>query len=261
VRSEATGIETDIIRFAEIDSTNAEALRQANAGQHGPAWVLASSQNQGRGRHGRHWSSQEGGLFATYLLVLNLPLQTLLALTFVASVAVHQTAQAHTPAEIGPDLTLKWPNDLLADGRKIAGILIQTEPLGGGKTAIAIGIGLNVANDLQDASVAATSLSQLGGTHTVEAVFTTLAQAMAEQMLIWNRGQGVEKIFAAWQSRAMANGTATQVRLPHGKITGTYAGLDPTGGLRLRLASGDIQVIHAGDVVFAPPQTEPGAHP
>jgi len=260
VPASASGTVPEIFRYAELDSTNAEALRQAKRGQVA-AWFLAESQVQGRGRHGRQWSSRPGGLFATHLLVLDLPVRTLVALTFVAGIAVHQTAAAHVPASIRPDLLLKWPNDLLAGGAKLAGILIQTEPLSAGKTAIAIGVGLNVANDVKTTSGQAASLAQLGGSRSVNSVFSTLAAAMTEQISLWNEGQGLSAVLAAWQDRAMIKGTATQVRLPQGTIKGTYAGLDASGGLLLRLDEGLMRTIHAGDIVISPPQTEAGAHP
>jgi len=260
VSARTSGDAPEIFRYAELDSTNAEALRQAKKGQ-AAAWFLAESQVQGRGRHGRQWSSRPGGLFATHLLVLDLPVRTLNALTFAAGIAVHQTAAAHVPAAIHPDLLLKWPNDLLAGGAKLAGILIQTEPLGTGKTAIAIGVGLNVANDVETSSGQAASLALLGGSNSVNAVFSTLAAAMAEQISVWDGGQGLSAVLAAWQGRAMKKGTATQVRLPQGTIKGTYAGLDASGGLLLRLDEGKMRTIHAGDIIISPPQTEAGVHP
>lgn len=254
--------EPEIFRFADIDSTNAEALRRARLGQDKPAWFVAQTQSRGRGRYGRGWSSAPGGLYASYLLVSDLPVQALVGLTFVAGIAVHQTVATHLAKTATPDLLLKWPNDILAGGAKIAGILIQTEPLDKGATAIAIGVGLNVVNTPEGGEIQATSLSQLGGNANVELVFSTLADVMAGQLSLWDQGRGMPAILAAWQARAMAPGTATRVRLPQGTITGTYAGLDPSGGLRLRLESGKTQTIHAGDITISPPlQTRSGAHP
>jgi len=261
VPAQTSGNDPEIFCFAELDSTNAEALRRAKKGRAGPAWFVAETQGKGRGRHGRKWSSGPGGLYATYLWVLSLPVQTLAGLTFVTGIAVHQTVGAHLPAGVGPDLKLKWPNDLLAGGAKIAGILIQTEPLAGGQTAIAIGVGLNIANSMENTSAQAASLAQLGGENTVAPVFATLTVSMAEQISVWDEGRGLAAVLAAWQSRAMEYGTETQVRLPQGTIRGTYAGLDPSGALLLRLNTGKTRTIHAGDIVIPSRQTEAGAYP
>ncbi|VAW13839.1 hypothetical protein MNBD_ALPHA09-659 [hydrothermal vent metagenome] len=255
------GPEPDVLRFAVTGSTNADALRQARKGRAADAWFVAEEQNGGRGRHGRHWTSARGGLYATRLLVLDLPLQNLVGLTLVAGIAVYDTAASHLAGKSEPGLMLKWPNDLLANGAKLAGILIETESLGARGTAIAIGVGLNVANPLSGDAAKATSLSLLGGTKDVGAVFSTLGHALAEQLMVWDASRGFAAVAAAWERRAMAVGTPTQVRLPNGAIKGTYAGLDSTGGLRLRLASGAIRAIHAGEITLAPVERRTRSQP
>ena len=246
------GREPEILRFAAIDSTNAEALRQARKGRTTEAWFVAGEQGHGRGRHGRHWSSPPGGVYATRLLVSSLPLQNLVGLTLVAGIAVYDTAATHIPAGGEPQLMLKWPNDLLAGGAKLAGVLIETEPLAPRMTAIAIGVGINVATHPGAGEAEATSLSALGGASDVEAVFATLTDALAGQLSVWDEARGGAAVAAAWERRAMAVGTPTRLRLPGETIKGTYAGLDPCGGLRLRLASGEIRAIHAGEIAITP---------
>src|SRR5580658_542086 len=117
-----------------VDSTNAEALRRARAGERGPLWIVARTQSAGRGRA---WESAAGNLHATLLLSDPAPPAAAPQLGFVAALALHDAAHAAAPAL---DLALKWPNDLLCGGRKIAGILIEGE---GVPLVVAIGIGVN----------------------------------------------------------------------------------------------------------------------
>jgi BirA family biotin operon repressor/biotin-[acetyl-CoA-carboxylase] ligase len=132
-----------VVRFDEIDSTNEEARRRVVSGDAGPAWLVARSQTAGRGRLGRQWDSPEGNLFATALLSYpGTPVQAALA-SFAAGLAVIDAAKMVGAETVA--LTLKWPNDVLADGAKLAGILIETGSSGGGLW-MAAGFGVNVTS-------------------------------------------------------------------------------------------------------------------
>src|SRR6266566_10111148 len=123
-------MKTDLSRSAAlvfldlVDSTNAQALRLARAGERGPHWIVAKEQSAGRGRRGRAWISPGGNLYATLMLTDPAPATAAPQLGFVASLALHDAAVATAPA-LASRLALKWPNDLLCAGRKIAGILIE----------------------------------------------------------------------------------------------------------------------------------------
>ena len=249
--------ESVIVRLDAIDSTNSEALRQARAGTLKNAWVLAETQTGGRGRTGRGWSSAPGGLYASRLMISDLPLQNLTGLTFTAGIAVYDTSAEHLSPDNQAGLMLKWPNDLLHGPAKLSGILTETEPLPGNKTAVAIGIGLNVANTIDNTDAPTTSLARLGGDSDVTAVFASLAKYLAKHLVRWDEGAGFMKTLEDWQARAMTIGTATQVRLPHETIRGTYAGVDHSGALALRLQTGGTRIIHAGEIIIAP---NPGAN-
>jgi BirA family transcriptional regulator, biotin operon repressor / biotin---[acetyl-CoA-carboxylase] ligase len=129
-----------LIRLDTIDSTNAEALRRAWAGERGPLWIVAERQSAGRGRRGRSWVSPPGNLHATLLVSDPAPAALVPQLGFVAGLALHDAAAAAAPP-LAPRLALKWPNDLLCGGRKIAGILVEGE--GDPVAAAAIGFGVN----------------------------------------------------------------------------------------------------------------------
>ena len=258
-----------VIRLGTVGSTNDEALTRARAGTLPDGWVVAGEQTGGRGRHGRRWSSPTGGLYATRLITTDLPLAELVSLTLVAGVAVHDTAAALLPGDAAAALQLKWPNDLLAGSAKLAGILVETDRIGAATdrigadtnrigaatTAVAIGIGLNVAmyvaghvagREGPGSEIAA--IEGLGGGVDTEAAFRILADRFETRYADWAAGKGLAAIRAAWEDRALGIGTAMRVRLPGGTISGAYAGLDADGGLLIRRESGDVQVVRAGEV-------------
>ena len=128
--------------FKEIDSTNEEARRLAAAGVQGPLWILADRQSKGRGRRGREWHSLAGNLYATLLLNPVSRIAQCAQLSFVAALAVGDLVARYAPLAV-PEL--KWPNDVLADGRKIAGILLETSGMDAGAPDwLAIGFGVNL---------------------------------------------------------------------------------------------------------------------
>src|SRR6266478_3802111 len=202
------------VKFLDfVDSTNAEALRLAKAGEHGPLWIVAKEQSTGRGRRGRAWISPVGNLHATLMLIDPAPAAAAPQLGFVAALALHDAAVAAAPA-LTSRLALKWPNDLLCAGRKIAGILIEGE------------------GDPLDAAM----------------LFDHLAAAMQARLALWNRGAGFADVRAAWLSRALGLGQPIRVRLPERETTGRFETIDEAGRLVLRTARGEVETVAAGDV-------------
>ncbi|MFV2091858.1 MAG: biotin--[acetyl-CoA-carboxylase] ligase, partial [Hyphomicrobiales bacterium] len=237
-----------VVELGSVGSTNGEALRLAATIESGAPladWVTASQQTQGRGRHGRHWHSPPGNLYATRLLRTSLPVQKIVELTLVTGIAVHDAVS--TLLDGAATVELKWPNDVLADGAKIAGILIQTEP-GGAQTAVAIGIGINVVVS-PPGGPASTSMGAHGWHGDSTQVFDALAGSLENWIGVWSKGTGFAAIRDAWAARSMPVGSRVRVRLPGETIHGTVAGLDPTGALLLRLADGAIRKITTGDVL------------
>ena len=129
-----------LISCDTVGSTNAEALAYARSGERGPLWITARAQSAGRGRRGRAWFSEPGNLYATLLLTDPAPPGRAAELSFVAALAVYDAIARLAPA-LTPRLALKWPNDVLCEGRKLAGILIEAE--GTAPLVMAIGIGVN----------------------------------------------------------------------------------------------------------------------
>ncbi|MEQ9144658.1 MAG: biotin--[acetyl-CoA-carboxylase] ligase [Parvibaculaceae bacterium] len=241
-------------RFAEIDSTNEEAKRLAAAGEPGPVWIVAETQTAGRGRRGRAWTSPSGNLMCTLLLRPGCSPAKAGELSFVAGLALHDAACTLLPDDAAAKVSLKWPNDLLIDGKKASGILLESESDGGAEVSwLAIGIGLNLAHFPEDTPYPATSLRAVSGeTPSVEAALTALAAGFDRWFRRWQAGGGFARVREAWLARARGVGGAVTVRLPEETLEGTFEGIEPDGALRLRLANGTVRLISAGDVFFGP---------
>jgi BirA family biotin operon repressor/biotin-[acetyl-CoA-carboxylase] ligase len=245
------------VRLAAYDtlgSTNAEALALARAGAHGPLWVTARQQTAGRGRRGNAWTSEPGNLFASLLLTDAVPAGRAPELCFVAALALHDAVGDVTPA-LRTKLQVKWPNDLLIDGAKFAGILIEAETIQGKPPAVAIGIGVNCAHHPGDTSYPATDLAACGVAVTPEALLTGLARATQARLAQWDLGAGFAGVRADWLARAAGLGGDIRVRLPGRELSGTFETLDRMGRLMLRLPAGTLEAITVGEV-FSP---APGA--
>jgi BirA family biotin operon repressor/biotin-[acetyl-CoA-carboxylase] ligase len=242
----------EIVTFDEIDSTNAEARRRAEAGEAGPLWISARRQTGGRGRRGRPWETGAGNLAATCLITTDMPPVQAAQVAFVAALAVADLASAYT----GPDrVTVKWPNDVLIAGRKAAGILIESGAAGVGRLWLAIGFGVNLAVPPIAAERPATSFAEhLLAPHAAppspQAALLELATAFDRWMDLWER-LGFAAVARAWTARAHGLGRACTVRLAQATLEGVALGLDGDGALRLRLDDGSIRRITAGDVFFA----------
>jgi BirA family biotin operon repressor/biotin-[acetyl-CoA-carboxylase] ligase len=249
----ATGVE--LIALDEVDSTNAQALRYGQAGVRGPLWVTAQTQTAGRGRRARSWISEPGNLYASLLLADPAPLTQVAQCSFVAALAVREAVCDAAPA-LAARLSLKWPNDVLCDGRKLAGILIEgegTKPL-----MVAIGIGINCRHHPREAAYPATDLGAQGAEVTAVEAFAALSRRMAQRLALWNGGARFADIRAAWLAHGPAPGAGLRVRLADGDVTGRFETIDEGGNLVLTEAGGGRRKITAGDVF---PLALAGANP
>lgn len=243
--AEASGFRL-IVRDA-VGSTNAEALALARTGEGGPVWIVAERQTAGRGRRGRSWESPAGNLYATLLLVNPASPGRAPELSFVAALAVQDALDRIAP-ELAGRITLKWPNDVLADGAKLAGILIEGESAASRPLVAAVGIGLNCAHHPADTAVAATDLGALGFSSRPQDVFTVLSATMAERLRQWDEGRGFETTRRDWLARAVGVGGPIRVRTAQADIEGIFSALDPAGRLVLNGADGSTQFIAAGEI-------------
>ena len=205
-------------------------------------WLRAGRQTGGRGRMGRAWESPAGNLYCSTLVRLRAgdPPPHLLAL--VAANTVHALVAPLCEGQT----RIKWPNDVLVDGAKIAGILLERAG-----DSIVVGIGINVVGHPEGLDRPVTSLAAQGAADAqASALIERLAELFAHWLAIW-RAQGLDPVRAHWLLNAHASGTAMRVVQPDGEtVEGTFDTLDQQGMLILRLANGDTRAIHAGDILL-----------
>jgi BirA family transcriptional regulator, biotin operon repressor / biotin---[acetyl-CoA-carboxylase] ligase len=237
-----------IYHFFKVDSTNRVALELGHAGEPEGAVVLAEEQTSGRGRAGRTWHSERAaGIYITLLLRPKLaPVQAPL-LTMMAGLSAHATIQAHTNLAVD----LKWPNDLLINGKKIGGILTEMHAEPGQVRFIIVGIGLNVNQEKFPAELSAAATSLHIESDRAQSRMELLVRLLREFESDYNRflSDGPESVterFAAVSSYAQGK----RVRVVNGKesFTGTTAGVGPEGLLQVKRDTGTVVSVIAGEV-------------
>lgn len=250
--------------FDTIGSTNAEALAACTGGDSGDLWFTARQQTAGRGRRGRPWHNPHGNLAATLLLVPDVEPALAATLGFVAGVALSDALAellppgsvkigldgAETAGVAGGRIALKWPNDVLADGAKLAGILLEASRMPDGRHAVAIGIGINVVSAPTGLPYPATSLRDLGSGVSAEDVFEALSDAWVEPFAVWNDGLGVEPVLQRWRQSAAGIGAPVAVSQNGDVLRGIFETIDPAGRLIVRAEDNSRIAITAGDVHF-----------
>ncbi len=235
--------------LAEVDSTNAEATRIAHE-LAGPEWILGLSQTAARGRRGRAWVNPLGNFAATLVLQPRETPDVVALRSFVAALALYDAFKNVTGTAAG--LALKWPNDVLLNGGKVAGILL--EGIGGPGGHLAIGIGVNLiaapeAAQVETRAMAPVSLlAETGVRVTPGAMLTALAETYAihEDRFVT---YGFAPIRQAWMDRAARLGEVITARLANHEVTGTFEEVDAQGNLVLKTAKGR-EEIAAADVFF-----------
>ncbi|MTI45982.1 BirA family biotin operon repressor/biotin-[acetyl-CoA-carboxylase] ligase [Roseibium hamelinense] len=241
--SQAPGLRIE--RHESAGSTNTLAFERARAGDPGNLWIRADRQTTGRGRLGRSWSSPKGNLSASLLLIDPQPRERIGELPLVAAVAL---ADALDKAAGTFGLAkLKWPNDLLVDGAKLSGILLEAEHLSNGKTAVVLGIGVNCVAHPQDGLYPCTDLAALGYRVSADLLFDRLCEALKERLASWREPGGFSVIRRDWIARAAHKGQHITVKGPR-ELTGRFLDLDERGYLVLELENGGKETIYAGDV-------------
>lgn len=241
-----------ILRYESLPSTNTEVARLAAGGADEGLAVVADEQTAGRGRLQRAWSSTKGaGLYFSILLRPALASDRWPLITFVAALATGdallEASDVHTD--------IKWPNDLLANERKICGILAEAIETPTGR-AVVLGIGINLTNhafpdDL--VNVATSVANESARAPEREALLTSLLNALSRWYSLLHEAEGAEKIVAAWSSRSSyATDKLVQVRNGDETYQGLTRGIENDGALRLETAQG-LQLIRAGDVASVRP--------
>ena len=252
------------IALEETASTNAHALELLKKGAAPPHLTLvwARRQTNGRGRSGRVWQSPEGNVFFSMILRPQPEWGDLNQLPLVTSVATHAAIRPHVPGSRA--VTIKWPNDVLIDGAKVSGTLIESHRLfrltdvdRWSAEALVVGIGINVAHfPTEGVLYPATSLRQAGSPVERDQVICDLAQALIDALELW-RQRGLAPIRAAYLERAHGLGESITVRTSLDRdesVSGVFEGIDEDGALMLRLADGSVRRLVVGDVFFGNPR-------
>lgn len=229
-----------IIKLASVGSTNRYARDLAEAGELGPLWVASERQTAGRGRLERAWISQPGNLFASALypsLPTHVPPS---ALSFAAALCVADTVAAFAGKR---DVQVKWPNDVLLQGRKVAGILLENL----GSTVIC-GIGINIAHSPETDRWPATHLGDGEAAPEVDVVLEALTVAFAHWRDVLARG-GMDALRGPWTERAYGLGAEVVVETGGRRLSGRFVRLGANGELMLGTRAGTLPVV-SGDVTY-----------
>jgi BirA family biotin operon repressor/biotin-[acetyl-CoA-carboxylase] ligase len=234
-----------LIAYDAIASTNDEAKRLARNGAAEGLIVCAKRQTAGRGRRGRTWVSPAGNLYASILLRPGCRAATAAQLGFVAALGV-----AGGIGEVAPGIALqcKWPNDLLARGKKVSGILLETEMVAGDRPDfVVLGVGVNLVSSPRDTPYPATSLAEEGVPGVAaQAMLGAFVRHFADWLARW-RDEGFAPIRAAWLSQAMGVGEPIRVWLERDTLDGRFLDLADDGALLLGLPDGSRRIA-AGEI-------------
>ena len=250
-----------LVGFDEVGSTSSEAAEAARAGDVGDVWFASLKQDAGRGRRGRVWETPHGNLAASLLVVPEAEPFVTATLGFVAGVALNRALSQAIPEaqlRVGVDgadghtarIALKWPNDVLADGAKLAGILLEGQKRPDGKLAIVVGFGVNVVAAPKGLPYPATSLRELGTDLSAEQVFAALSDSWVEAVELWDSGRGAPEILALWRGAAAGIGSEVAVSRDGEVIRGIFETIDDSGRLIVRANDDSRITITAGDVHF-----------
>ncbi len=232
--------------FESLGSTNDEALARAHAGDRGKLWIVAGKQTGGRGRQGRAWSSPPGNLYASLLLVDAVPPALAPQLGFVAGAALADAIRQNTEP-LNP-VSIKWPNDVVHDGAKLAGILVEGARCRDGRFACVMGFGVNRTSHPSGLPYRATDLFAISERKpTIDAIMTTLSANMDQALIDWDRGRGFARVRERWLALALPSGTPMSVATKTVRADGLFQTIDDRGRLILRTPEGD-RTIEAGDV-------------
>ena len=234
-----------LVSHERIASTSDEAKRLAAEGAPAGTLIWARVQTAGRGRQGRAWVSPAGNFYASLILRPAVAVATAAQLGFLAALAVGDACLGFAPEAT---ITLKWPNDVLLAGRKLAGLLLESQSREDGALDwLVLGIGINLATYPVDVEYPATALAATGADVGAKAMLAALGMAFLARYERWRDGAGFATIRAEWLARAQGLNQPIRVRLPGETREGIFAGLDSDGALLLDTGTGR-QRIAAGEV-------------
>lgn len=246
--------------FERTGSTNTDAIEHARAGERGPMWFVTDEQTAGRGRRQRAWIAPKGNLAASILEVMDVAPAVAATLGFAAGLAQEAALEkvsleaALRLGEGRPHYALKWPNDVLAGGRKLVGIALEAEAVGD-RLAVVAGMGTNVVAAPEGTPTPAVSLAALGVQISAGELFSALSDAWVEFRGIWDNGRGFAEIRRRWLERGAGLGENVAIHTGTMTLEGIFDTIDDTGCLIVRTAEGRLVPVAAGEVFFGPART------
>lgn len=239
------------LHFEHVGSTQDVVKGFAANGDFGPLWVRADSQDAGRGRNGRKWLSKKGNFYASGLYPWSGAVGDKALMSFVAAVALSDTLETYLDPSL---ITLKWPNDVLVNGAKVAGILLEA-----GEGWISIGMGINIDHHPENMPYQVTHLLEHIAPHRLnhsEPLYTGVEPILAAIAQNIGRGlnvlltEGFVPIRRRWLQKAARLGDEISVNVGSDVVTGVFETIGKNGALRLRLANGTFRDVLAGDVLL-----------
>ena len=233
--------------FPECKSTNEIAADYARENKASPIWIIAGSQSGGKGRKGRTWVSERGNLYASLLFRPAIKPADMNALPFLIALAVRDTL---VNLEAPPaDVQCKWPNDILLNGQKISGILIESSTRSSDALDyVIVGIGINLRHSPRDALFPATSLEQSLDRHvSVDKALKYLSRNVKDRLDAWDT-KNFESIRSEWTGTAWGLGESRKINTANEAFAGKLVGLDAQGALLVQLSDGSSRQILAADI-------------
>jgi BirA family biotin operon repressor/biotin-[acetyl-CoA-carboxylase] ligase len=242
-----------LVSLETIGSTNAEALARVRSGERGPLWLVTDKQTAGRGRREREWISPKGNLAASVIETVAAPRAVAASLGFAAALALESalrrvSVEAVARSGQASPFRLKWPNDVLANGHKLAGILLEAET-SSNELVVVVGMGVNIVSAPTNTPYPATSLNSQGIAAEAADLFYALSDSWAEHFALWNEGRGLPDIRKLWLERAAGVGEPVKVQNGDSVLQGVFETIDEDGRLVLS-HDGQRTTIAAGDVYF-----------
>jgi BirA family biotin operon repressor/biotin-[acetyl-CoA-carboxylase] ligase len=242
----------DVHRLGSVDSTNTRARELAESGATDGTLVVAVEQTDGRGRHGRRWHSPPGNFYGSLVLRPEAKLADAASLSLVIGLAALEAVEAAAGRRL--DVTVKWPNDLLLRGRKLAGILLEGAADADGRCAwLVAGLGVNLASHPDATAHASASLAEAGLDEvTPDAFLAAYLAALSRHLPIW-RAKGFAPFRNPWLARAAGLGRAVSLRVGDVEHHGLLADLGLDGSILIESPAGCLDRFTAGELFFTAP--------
>lgn len=248
---QAFAVPGHLVALESVGSTNDEARRLGEAGSPHFTVVWALEQTQGRGRLGRKWQSPRGNLYCSILLrPTHCPAARVAEIGFLTVLSMCEAIKALAP---GAQLACKWPNDLLLNGRKLAGFLPESAGHGGMIDFVVVGSGVNIARPPETSEMAGGLLAPAALAEVSHAGIEDVLQAYCERLVSWYdrwEREGFTPVRAAWLGHAHGLNGPVAVTMGTERLEGRFVGMDADGALLLDVPQGPRRRVLAGDVAF-----------